>query len=53
MTTNEISLFLVMLVACILWAIVCYTVGFKAGESEGYARGRAAGRHMSAKVDGK
>jgi len=50
MTTNEISLFVLMLIACILWALVSYSVGFKEGQREGYQRGRSVSRHISAKA---
>jgi hypothetical protein len=49
MTTNEISLFVLMLIACFLWALVSYSVGFKEGQREGYQRGRSVSRHISAK----
>ena len=49
MTTSEIGLFVLMLIACILWAVVSYSVGFKEGQREGYRRGRSVSRHISAK----
>jgi hypothetical protein len=50
MTTSEIGLFFIMALACILWAIVSYSMGYKEGHKEGYQRGRAVGRHASAQV---
>jgi hypothetical protein len=49
MTTSELGLFVLMLIACILWAVVSYSVGFKEGQREGYRRGRSVSRHISAK----
>ena len=46
MTSSEIGLFVLMAIACILWAIVSYSVGYK----EGYQRGKAVGRHISAQA---
>ncbi len=50
MTTSEIELFVLMAIACILWAIVSYSVGYKEGHREGYQRGKAVGRHISAQA---
>ena len=50
MTTSEIGLFVIMAIACILWAICSYAVGYKEGHREGYQRGKAVGRHISAKA---
>jgi len=50
MTTSEIGLFVLMAIACILWAIVSYSVGYKEGHKEGYQRGRAVTRHISQKA---
>ena len=50
MTTSEIGLFFLMALACILWAIVSYSIGFKEGHKEGYQRGRAVTRHISQKA---
>ena len=50
MTTSELGIFLMMLLACVLWSIVTYTIGYKQGHYEGYNRGKSVGRHMSAKV---
>jgi len=50
MTTSEIGLFLFMSLACILWAIVSYSMGYKEGHKEGYQRGRAVGRHASSQA---
>jgi hypothetical protein len=50
MTTSEIGLFFLMALACILWAIVSYSIGYKEGHKEGYQRGRAVTRHISAKA---
>jgi hypothetical protein len=47
MTTSEIGLFVIMAIACILWAICSYSVGYKEGHKEGYQRGKAVGRHAS------
>jgi hypothetical protein len=53
MTTSEIGLFVLMLIGCILWSIVSYSVGFKEGQREGYRRGRSVSRHISAKAVSK
>ena len=53
MTTSEIGLFFLMAIACILWAIVSYSIGYKEGHREGYQRGRAVTRHISAKAVAK
>jgi hypothetical protein len=53
MTTSEIGLFFLMALACILWAIVSYSIGYKEGHKEGYQRGRAVTRHISAKAVAK
>ena len=53
MTTSEIGLFVSMAIACILWAIVSYSIGYKEGHKEGYQRGRAVTRHISAKAVAK
>ena len=50
MTTSELGLFVLMAIACILWAIVSYSIGYKEGHKEGYQRGRAVGRHASAQA---
>ena len=53
MTTSEIGLFFLMALACILWAIVSYSIGYKEGHKEGYQRGRAVTRHISAQAVSK
>ena len=53
MTTSEIGLFFLMAIACILWAIVSYSIGYKEGHKEGYQRGKAVGRHISAQAVAK
>ena len=53
MTTSEIGLFFLMALACILWAIVSYSIGYKEGHKEGYQRGRAVNRHISAQAVSK
>ena len=53
MTTSEIGLFVLMAIACILWAIVSYAIGYKEGHKEGYQRGRAVTRHISGKAVAK
>ena len=53
MTTSEIGLFFIMALACILWAILSYSMGYKEGHKEGYQRGRAVGRHASAQAVAK
>ena len=53
MTTSEIGLFVLMTIACILWAIVSYSIGYKEGHKEGYQRGRAVGRHISTQAVSK
>jgi hypothetical protein len=53
MTSSEIGLFVLMAIACIFWALVSYSVGFKEGQREGYRRGRSVSRHISAKAVSK
>jgi hypothetical protein len=48
MGTTELSIIVMMSVAGFLWALMSYSVGYKQGQREGYARGRAVSRHMSA-----
>jgi hypothetical protein len=50
MTTSELGLFVLMAIACILWAVVSYSMGYKEGQREGYRRGRSVSRHISAKA---
>ena len=50
MTTSEIGLFVLMAIACILWAVCSYAVGYKEGHKDGYQRGRAVSRPISAKA---
>ena len=50
MTTSEVGLFVLMAIACILWAICSYAVGYKEGHKDGYQRGKAVGRHASSKA---
>ena len=50
MTLGEIGVFIFMVLACILWAICSYAVGYKEGHKDGYQRGKAVGRHISAKA---
>jgi hypothetical protein len=50
MTTSEVGLFFIMALACILWAICSYSVGYKEGHKDGYQRGRAVGRHASSQA---
>jgi len=47
---NELSIVIFMTIACILWAAVSYSVGFKEGERVGFRKGRAVSRHISNKV---
>ena len=44
---NELSIVVVMSIAAILWAAASYSVGYKEGQREGYARGRAISRHAA------
>jgi hypothetical protein len=53
MTTSEVGLFFIMALACILWAICSYSVGYKEGHKDGYQRGRAVGRHASSQAVAK
>ena len=41
---NELSIFVIMAIVCILWASITYSVGFKEGQRQGYARGRSITR---------
>jgi hypothetical protein len=50
MVTSEVGLFVLMAIACILWAIVSYSVGYKEGHRDGYNRGKTIGRHASSKA---
>jgi hypothetical protein len=50
MTTSEVGLFVIMAIACILWAICSYAVGYKEGHKDGYQRGKAVGRHASSQA---
>jgi hypothetical protein len=50
MTTSEIGLFVLMAIACILWAVCSYSVGYKEGQREGFKRGRAIARHAAKEV---
>jgi hypothetical protein len=45
---NELSIVVFMTVAGILWAAISYSVGYKEGQREGFTRGRAISRHISA-----
>jgi hypothetical protein len=47
MGTAELSIIILMSVAGFLWALMSYSVGYKQGEREGYARGRSVSRHIS------
>jgi hypothetical protein len=44
---NEISIVIFMMIAGALWALMAYSVGFKEGQRQGYARGRSVSRHIS------
>jgi ammonia channel protein AmtB len=46
---NELSIFVIMAIVCILWASITYSVGFKEGQRQGYARGRSVSRHASSR----
>ena len=50
MTTSEIAIFVIMALACILWAICSYSVGYKEGHRDGYNRGKAVRRHASSQA---
>jgi len=39
-----------MAIACILWALMSYAVGYKEGHKDGYQRGKAVSRHISAQA---
>jgi hypothetical protein len=45
---NEFALIIIMSVASILLSATSYSWGFKDGKRQGYAKGRAVGRHISA-----
>jgi hypothetical protein len=36
-------------IAGFLWAVAAYSVGFKEGQRQGYARGRSVSRHAVSK----
>jgi hypothetical protein len=44
---NELSIVIFMVIAGAFWAVMCYAVGFKEGQRQGYTRGRAVSRHIS------
>lgn len=48
-TMLDLGVIVLLAIAGFLWALCAYTVGHKEGERIGFERGRAAGRHMSAK----
>jgi len=48
--SNEIGLFVLMAIACILWALMSYAIGYKEGHKDGYNRGKAVSRHISAQA---
>jgi hypothetical protein len=48
---NEASIVIFMVIAGALWAVMAYSVGFKEGERQGYAKGRAISRHASNRVN--
>jgi hypothetical protein len=48
--SNEIGLFVLMAIACILWALMSYAIGYKEGHKDGYQRGKAVSRHISAQA---
>jgi hypothetical protein len=50
MTSSEIGLFVLMGIACILWAAMSYSVGYREGQREGFKRGRAVSRHAAKEV---
>jgi hypothetical protein len=39
-----------MAIACILWALMSYSIGYKEGHKDGYQRGKAVKRHASSQV---
>ena len=49
MTTGELSIFVMMMISLILCTAIAYSIGFREGRSEGYARGRAMRSHVSNK----
>ena len=42
----DISFIVLCFIALILWCIVCWTIGFKAGKQEGYTAGYIKGRNV-------
>jgi len=46
---NELSIVVIMTITAVLWAAITYSVGYKEGERNGFTRGRAVSRHISAK----
>jgi hypothetical protein len=44
---NELSIVIFMIIAGAFWAVMCYAVGFREGQRQGYTRGRAVSRHAS------
>ena len=42
----DISLIVLAAITLVLWCIVCWTIGFKAGKQEGYTAGYMKGRNV-------
>ena len=54
MTTLEfIQMWVAIILACSLFLMIGYSIGLKDGQREGYLRGRAVSRHLSAKEDAR
>jgi hypothetical protein len=50
MTSYEfIQMWVAIILACGLFLMIGYSIGLKDGQREGYLRGRAVSRHLSAK----
>ena len=54
MTTQDyIQMWIVIVLSSGLFMIIGYSIGLKDGQREGYLRGRAVSRHLSAKENAR
>ena len=42
----EVSVVILVALAMFLWALMCWTIGFKQGKQEGYTAGYMKGRNV-------
>ncbi len=38
-----------MLIAGAMWALIAYSIGYKAGHKDGYGRGKSVARHAASR----